>query len=284
VAVAGTLTFAPGETLHTVGVPVLGDTTFEVDETFSVALSNAVGESIVDGLGVVTIRNDDSALPSGSRDELVHGSSEVRSLASAPGPAAVAQYWRVEQQPLSSYEVVVDASSGDLGPEGPALERVASDGTIVQRGVGPGPTRSLRWESAGTVSDESIRVQSRGCVDDCDAADVFRDRMRETTLFASRFNNSATQITALVIENLGSETVTGNAWFMDGAGNPLLSEPFALWAHAGLVFNTALLLPGASGSVRVTSDAAYGMLQGKAVALEPATGFTFDTPLLPRPR
>ena len=28
----------------------------------------------------------------------------------------------------------------------------------------------------------------------------------------------------------------------------------------------------------------YAGLAGKAVALEPATGFSFDTPLLPRPR
>jgi hypothetical protein len=34
----------------------------------------------------------------------------------------------------------------------------------------------------------------------------------------------------------------------------------------------------------VSSDGGYGALQGKAVALEPATGFTFDTELLYRPR
>jgi len=34
----------------------------------------------------------------------------------------------------------------------------------------------------------------------------------------------------------------------------------------------------------VTSDAPYGTLVGKAVAVEPATGFTFDTPMRARPR
>jgi hypothetical protein len=42
--------------------------------------------------------------------------------------------------------------------------------------------------------------------------------------------------------------------------------------------------PGRSGSVRITHDCGYGGLSGKAVSIEPATGFTFDTPLLPRPR
>jgi hypothetical protein len=283
-AASGTLTFAPGETLHSMDVVVLGDTTFEVDETFFVTLSNASGETIVDGLAVGTILNDDSALPSGSLDELVHGSSEVKSLESAPGPSATAQYWRVQQQPLSSYEVVVDATSGDLGPQGPALERVASDGSIVQAAGGAGAARSLRWESSGSVSDESIRVQSRGCIDDCDAADVFRVRMWETTAFTARFNNSASQVTVQVLENLGADPVTGNVHFTDPFGALLLSQPFTLPVHGTLAMNTPALVPGASGSIRVTSDAGYGMLQGKAVAVEPATGFTFDTPLVPRPR
>jgi uncharacterized repeat protein (TIGR01451 family) len=282
--VAGTLSFAPGETLKTVDVTVLGDTVFEVDETFFVTLSNAAGAPIVDGLAVGTILNDDSALPSGSRDELVHGSSEVRSLESAPGPMAIAQYWGIRQQPLSSYEVVVDGASGDLGPQGPALERVASDGTIVQRATGVGAARSLRWVSDVANAGERIRVQSRGCIDDCDAADVFRVRMWETTETLARFNNSATQVTVLLLQNTSDVPVSGTIHFLDAGGALLHSEPLVLTARETLGLNTSGLVPGISGSVRVASDAAYGALQGKAVAVEPATGFTFDTPLVPRPR
>jgi hypothetical protein len=36
--------------------------------------------------------------------------------------------------------------------------------------------------------------------------------------------------------------------------------------------------------VTVAHDAPHGSLAGKAVALEPATGFTFDTEMLPRTR
>jgi hypothetical protein len=43
-------------------------------------------------------------------------------------------------------------------------------------------------------------------------------------------------------------------------------------------------LAGQSGSIRVTHDGRYGELMGKAVAIEPGTAFTFDTPLIPRPR
>lgn len=38
-----------------------------------------------------------------------------------------------------------------------------------------------------------------------------------------------------------------------------------------------------SGSTTMAHDGRYGDLQGKSVALEPATGFSFDTPLSYRP-
>jgi hypothetical protein len=34
----------------------------------------------------------------------------------------------------------------------------------------------------------------------------------------------------------------------------------------------------------VSNDGRYGSLAGKAVAVEPATGFTFDTAMTPRSR
>ena len=58
-----TLNFAQGETAKTLSVTITSDTTIEGNETFFVNLSNAVGPgaSIVDGIGVGTIVNDDSA-------------------------------------------------------------------------------------------------------------------------------------------------------------------------------------------------------------------------------
>ena len=56
----GTLTFAPGETIKTITVDVLGETLSEVDETFFVDLSNAVNGVILDGQGLGTITNDDT--------------------------------------------------------------------------------------------------------------------------------------------------------------------------------------------------------------------------------
>jgi hypothetical protein len=43
-------------------------------------------------------------------------------------------------------------------------------------------------------------------------------------------------------------------------------------------------LAGRSGSAQIAQLGGYAALAGKAVALEPATGFTFDTLVTPVPR
>ncbi|MFN2526610.1 MAG: Calx-beta domain-containing protein, partial [Actinomycetota bacterium] len=55
----GTLTFDPGETAKTISIAVAGDDIDESDETVRLRLSAAVGGTISDVLGVVTITDDD---------------------------------------------------------------------------------------------------------------------------------------------------------------------------------------------------------------------------------
>jgi len=38
------------------------------------------------------------------------------------------------------------------------------------------------------------------------------------------------------------------------------------------------------GTMTVSHDGRYGGLTGKTVALEPSTGFSFDSPMVPVPR
>ena len=58
-AASGTLTFLPGETSAQVSVDVLGDATVELDESFSVTLSNPGGMTIAGATGTGTITDDD---------------------------------------------------------------------------------------------------------------------------------------------------------------------------------------------------------------------------------
>jgi hypothetical protein len=62
-ATSGTLTFTPGQLTRTIAVVVLGDTTFEPDETFLVNLTSPVNATIARGQGVGTITNDDAPPP-----------------------------------------------------------------------------------------------------------------------------------------------------------------------------------------------------------------------------
>jgi probable HAF family extracellular repeat protein len=64
-AVAGTLTFAPGETVKTVTVLVSGDRRAELNEMFLIDLTGATGAIIADGGGLGTILDDEPSIGTG---------------------------------------------------------------------------------------------------------------------------------------------------------------------------------------------------------------------------
>jgi hypothetical protein len=123
------------------------------------------------------------------------------------------------------------------------------------------------------------------CTTDCGADDQYRIRAYETTYAIPRFNNSGTQVTVAILQNPGGYAVSGTLWFWNTGGILLASQPFTVAAKATLVLNTAAVpgLSGESGWVSVSHDGRYGDLAGKTVALEPATGFSFDSPMVSRP-
>lgn len=61
VSSSGTVTFAPGVVSQVVNVAVIGDTSYEPDETFAVTLSNVSGATIGRATATGTIKNDDAA-------------------------------------------------------------------------------------------------------------------------------------------------------------------------------------------------------------------------------
>ncbi|MFO0892726.1 MAG: Calx-beta domain-containing protein [Isosphaeraceae bacterium] len=64
-SVSGKLTFARGETIKTIAIPVHGDRAAEADESFTVRLSGARGAWIGDSQAVVTIVEDEPRLSIG---------------------------------------------------------------------------------------------------------------------------------------------------------------------------------------------------------------------------
>jgi uncharacterized repeat protein (TIGR01451 family) len=222
-----------------------------------------------------------------SDGELRHGTAERFDLAALPGPIADEDRFRIRQQPFSSYEVIVDETSGDIGTgNGPNLERVDVNGTTVlqtSEPAGSGPSRSLRWEnsSSSAVDDQTIRVRSASCSTDCGVDDAYRIRAYDTTYSLPRFNNSGTQVTVLLLQNTGVTTVNGHVYFWSPTGALLATHAFVLSPKQLLVLNAATVggLAGQSGTMTVGHDGPYGVLAGKTVALEPATGFSFDSPM-----
>jgi hypothetical protein len=131
------------------------------------------------------------------------------------------------------------------------------------------------------VNDEYVRVRSAGCTTTCGAEDVYRLRAWQTTLRAPRFNNSASQLTVLVVQNPTGAGVSGHVYFWSPGGTLLGTQVFTLGARQALALNTSTVsgVAGQSGTITVSHDGPFGGLTGKAVAVEPATGFTFDSPL-----
>ncbi|MET0552667.1 MAG: Calx-beta domain-containing protein [Vicinamibacteria bacterium] len=282
-AVSGTLTFAPGTTQRSVSVPLVDDLLDEGDETFTLHLSVPANATVADADAVGIITDADGG-PAGLRGELAHGSLVAGDLRAADGP--VDDYAAVAR-PFASYEIVADAVSADVDPL--VLRRVACDGATVQDSfaTGTGNSRALRWlAGASPVANERIRVASAGCSTTCGPDDAYRLRAYETTASAPRFNNSATQGTVLVLQNATGAPVNGTARFWSASGALLGAHVFALAGRASLALDTTTVpgVAGASGSITVAHDGPYGGLTGKAVALEPSTGYSFDTPLEPRRR
>jgi hypothetical protein len=277
------VTFAPGARSATVSIPILGDLLDEPDERFFVALSGATRAVVADASSQCTIADDDGGTLQVS--ELVHGALRVTDLAA--GPLSDADLYLLLREPWSSYEVVVDGASGDLGSAGPVLERVAADlSTVLQSSVaaGTGTVRSLRVENDTALPVlDYVRVRSNGCTTDCGADDTYRIRLRETTGHIPRFNESGGQRTILILQNRTGAPVSAHATYWGASGQALGRTEVTVPARGVSVVPSPASSLGSSGSITVSTDAPYGALVGKAVALDPA-GLAFDTPLSERPR
>jgi hypothetical protein len=284
----GFFTFTPGTLSQAVTVSVVGDVLPEPDEQF-LLIVRKLGFGLGDGTsGTGHIIDDD--WPSLPGLELTHGSSLTADLQSDPGPTADQDDYRVSQPPFTSHEFVLDQVSGDAAP-GVRLLRIAADGTTVLESsapIGLGPAGALRFANdlPVSVTNQYVRVAAASCGVACGPDDIYRLRAYETTGAIPRFNNAGSQTSVLILQNATSRGLTATAHFWDAAGGLRASRTFFLPPRATRVESIAGIpgLSGVAGSVTVTHTGPYGGLVGKAVALEPSTGFSFDSPLTVKPR
>ncbi len=85
---SGTLTFASNETTKQIAVTVNGDTTPEVDETFTVNLSGATNATISQGTGMGTISNDEESVSTG---QLIISEFRLRGPGASPPEASTSK-------------------------------------------------------------------------------------------------------------------------------------------------------------------------------------------------
>jgi hypothetical protein len=244
----------------------------------------------------VATHNDNSA--DSTLNELVHGSVQVHDLGDIVADTTPDEDWyQILGGPYSSYEAVVDGITGDLpydgGTGGVVIERTTFQGILLQTGVqvGVGPVQHVAWDDSALPALGRLRVYSLGCPG-CTTEDQYRIQFFDTTCVIPRFNNSATQVTVMVLQNAAPSygvppvtNVTGHYWLLSASGvvlNPG-SNTYSMAPGGTFVRNTLADAPGGSGSIVITNDSGYGAVTGKAVAVEPATGFTFDTALTCRP-
>jgi hypothetical protein len=163
--------------------------------------------------------------------------------------------------------------------------------SVAPGGQGPvvGAATSLvaRWMSGEADERQWIRVVAGGFTGvQLTAADQYEIELLDTTYLAARWNQVGTQTSVFVVQNASPAALDGAIRFYGPTGAVLHVQPFTLPRNGVHVFGAASVpaLVGQSGSAAVVHTGGYGALSGKVVSLEPSTGFTFDTQLVPVPR
>ncbi|HUR83316.1 MAG TPA: autotransporter domain-containing protein [Thermoanaerobaculia bacterium] len=129
----GTLTFAPGETLKTVTVNIIGDTLFEENETFTLNVTS--GNATSSGTG--TIINDD-ARPASSV-AIISGNNQSGRLGLQLAQPLVVRVTNAAGEPVSGVTVEWSVTSGraTINPSSTTDAKGEASTTVVVNSVGP---------------------------------------------------------------------------------------------------------------------------------------------------
>jgi hypothetical protein len=229
-----------------------------------------------------------------SDNELVSGLDQVHDMAAQQGGTVEDEDWYPFHQFCNnSYEILLDGVTGGVGnvnTGSPALDLIDSDGTTVLYGSLPvssqGIARRLGVNCVGSDAETTryVRVSHPACGLLCSSTDQYHIHFRDTTALVPRFNNTATQVSILILQSSSPTggSVSGLAYdslgaVIGGFGIPLPANAVAV---IDLSTTNSGSLAGKSGALKLVNTLPYGTLAGKVVAVEPATGFTFDTPLV----
>ena len=220
---AGTLTFSPGETRHTVSVPVLADEHDEDSETLTLKLLNPVGARIADGEAVGTIRNN-GAIPKAwiarfgrTVAEQVLEAVEGRMRATpAPGVEVALAGERIGGQAEPGAEVALAGwLKGETDPE--EAQRLTSR-AVTPRDLLTGSSFALTAETDGK---DLVSLWGRAAVTRFDGreGDLMLDGEVVTGMLGADWTRGRWTAGLIVSHSAGEGGYSGAPGAGDGAGN-----------------------------------------------------------------
>ena len=148
VATSGSVTFAPGQTVASVSVDIIGDTVTETSETFSLVVTptNAISNGVADAAGVAEILDDDtdSGLP-------------ILSVSAAEGREGEAVVFRVTLSEPSLAPVTVQARAVFDGTAGSGSEDANARTDAFTITIPAGETVSfVRYQPSGVFGNDEF--------------------------------------------------------------------------------------------------------------------------------
>ena len=247
---AAQIAFVPGETQKTVSVNVVGDTTFESDESFTVNLSNPINADIADGQGVGTIQNNDALL--GMSCDITGTSGADRLTGTAAGERICGRGGNdIISGGGGDDEIFGDAGndriSGDAG--GDAVEGGRGNDTLLGGAGGD----SLEGDSGNDVLDAGAGDDT---IDGGSGNDVGRGGGGDDVLDGGPGND----VMSGAAGNDRSEGGAGNDRLRGDAGNDFLDGRDGNDRLDGGAGNDQVL--GISGSDRLTGGTGNDLLSG----------------------
>ena len=240
----------------------------------------ASGASAIDEWDAATIKDN---TPATTRNEPQRGVTQYHDLEAVGGVAD--EDWFV--LPVSSqrvYQIFVGEVSGDTPIDNADfLELYDQAGTtmILQATATPPATAKVIRFNSGNASNFKVRVKGNT---NSTATARYAFSYAEGTYYCPRYNQAGTQTTVLIVQTTTNGNCNVGVDFYDdsntannylGTANAPAPLPWGgMWV---LPVGSVTGLPGTRGSMRVHSYCSPSGLKVKAVALEPSTGFSFDT-------
>ncbi len=242
----GSVTFAPGETVQTVRIPVVGDNRAELDETFTVTLSNPVNAILTRATATGTITNDDgdpvpeyrivvsfpdNSLSPTQQAAFQNAAARWSEIIVADMPDVVYQGRTIDDLEIAASAPFIDGVGGVLGQAGPT--RVRMDGTFlpylgmmefdsadVASMVTDGTFQDVILHEMGHVIGVGTLWDQLGLVNGLGTSNptfVGTNAVREYQTL------SGTQATSVPVENTGGSGTAGGHWRETVFGRELMT-------------------------------------------------------------